>query len=181
MKKLVCTGLAAMLSGCASSILADANRASSNPSSMTMQTTSKTYGLTIIGYNYTDYGFYSYEVGRRGGRNLVPSTPTTGGSKNTCCFSLFTPMSESRKVKVKWSRGIRKGIWCEMEVPLKGHLPAKPEYIEVHFYQDGHIELAVTEEPSPPRLKLDRFSNGPRHAEGNVVNDDKFALCKHGY
>lgn len=137
--------------------------------------------MTIFGYNYTDFGFASYQVDGRGGGNLVPSTPIAGGSKSTCCYDFYTPLPADEMVKVKWSRGIPRGVWCEMEVPLKGPLPAKPEYLEVHFYQDGHVELAITEAPSPPRLVLTRYDNDQRHGNGNVINDDKFAVCKHGY
>jgi hypothetical protein len=181
MKKLICVSIAVfILMACSHSPEKGALSVLERNSYAT-QGKLRTHGLTIIGYNYTDYGFYSYQVDYRGGGNLEPSTLTAGGSKSTCCFSLYTPMSDFRKVKVKWSRGLSEDIWCEMNVPLKGPLPAKPEYLEVHFYQDGHVELAITEEPSPPRLKLERFDNDQRHATGNVINDDKFAVCKHGY
>lgn len=141
----------------------------------------RSHGLTIYGYNYTDYGIYSFQVNGRGGGNLLPSSPYSTGGSSVCCFSLYTPMRANKTVKVKWSRGKPEDIWCELEVPLRGPLPDKPEYLEVHFYQDGHVEVAVTEEMSPPRLKLERYSNGQRHATGNVINDDKFARCQRGY
>lgn len=120
--------------GCSSTDVVSAKAPSSSYELADPDKTFRHHGLTIIGYNYTDYGFYSYQVDGRGGGNLEPSTPIAGGSKSSCCFSLYTPMSNSRKVKVKWSRGIPQGLWCELEVPLKGPLPAKPEYLEVHFY-----------------------------------------------
>jgi hypothetical protein len=66
---------------------------------------------------------------------------------------------------------------------LRPPIPAKPEYFEVHFYQDGHIEVAVTETDSPPRIVLGRSGRGTRHLNENqnVNNDAKFAGCKLGY
>jgi hypothetical protein len=141
----------------------------------------KQHGLTIYGYNYTDFGIYSFEVNRNGGGNLYPSTATSAGGSSVCCFSLYTPLPTSKVVKIKWSRGLPKGLWCEMDVPLRGPLPARPKYLEVHFYQDGRIELEVSEWPGPPRLELSRFNNDQRHSQGNVINDDRYAECKHGY
>ena len=141
----------------------------------------KTYNLTVYGYNYTDEGIYSFEVNGQGGGNLYLSTPTSAGGSGVCCISLSTPVTLPKKFKVRWTRGLPRGFWCEQEVMLRGPVPPDPEYFEVHFYQDGHIEVAVTPRASPPRLKLPEHTHDERHATGNVINDDKFAFCKHGY
>lgn len=141
----------------------------------------RAYNLTIYGYNYTDSYIGSFEVDGAGGGNLEVSIPEAGGGKSTCCTSLYTPLPPNNTVHVKWTHDGE--IWCETKVPFSGPVPAKPEYMEVHFYRDGHIEVAVTETNSPPRLKLERASPGWRYAERaqNINNDHKFARCQRGY
>ena len=80
---------------------------------------------------------------------------------------------------VKWTRDRKR--WCKQTVKLTKPIPIEPHYFEVHFYQDGHIEVEATRESSDPRLKLERFSRGERHEHGNVNNDEKFSRCKDGY
>jgi hypothetical protein len=141
----------------------------------------RSYNLTIAGYNYTDTGISSFEVNGQGGGNLEVSVPTAGGGKSACCVSVRAPLKAAQPVTIKWSRDVE--TWCEQTVLLQPPLPAKPEYFEVHFYQDGHIEVAVTEGASPPRLKLERDGRGNRHAAktSNINNDLKFSRCRLGY
>jgi Protein of unknown function (DUF3304) len=139
------------------------------------------HNLTIYGYNYTDTEIGSFEVNGQGGGNVEVSTLTAGGGKSVCCVTARSPMLQPRMVKIKWTRDSEN--WCEQEVMLKPPLPLKPKYFEVHFYPDGHIELAVTEMDSAPRLALNRMSRAGRHEDErqNVNNDAKFARCKRGY
>jgi hypothetical protein len=139
------------------------------------------HNLTIYGYNYTDTEIGSFEVNGQGGGNLQTSIPTAGGGSNVCCITVHAPMLQPRVVKIKWTRDSE--TWCEQEVTFKPPLPAKPKYFEVHFYRDGHIEVAATEIDSPPRLKLEAASRGSRYEDEkqNVNNDAKFARCKRGY
>lgn len=141
----------------------------------------RSFGLTVYGYNYTDTYIDSFEVNGQGGGNLEVSIPTAGGGGSVCCVSVTSDMPLPWPYTIKWSRNIYKKIWCEQTVLLHGPIPREPRYFEVHFYPDGHIELAVTEEASEPRLKLERFSRGKRHESGNSNNDTKFSKCKHGY
>lgn len=138
------------------------------------------HGLTIYGYNYTDLYIDSFEVGGNGGGNLSVSTMTTGGSKSACCASVY-PALVPYEVKIKWKGREGKNRWCEKKVTLHGPIPAKPGYFEVHFYPDGHIEVAVTEDASKPRLTLERFSYGRRKETGNKVYDEMVGECKDGY
>jgi hypothetical protein len=48
----------------------------------------------------------------------------------------------------------REPILHVAELEFNGPVPKNPKYFEVHFYKDGHIELAMTEQSSWPRLKL---------------------------
>ena len=95
-------------------------------------------------------------------------------------------MTKARPIKIKWTRDL--STWCEQEVLLQQPVPIDPKRLEVHFYQDGKIELAVTgplfgRMSSPPRLQLPAASRGGRHEDEklNVNNDTKFARCKLGY
>ena len=141
----------------------------------------RTYNLTIAGYNYTDTGISSFEVNGQGGGNLEVSVPTAGGGKSACCVTVHSPLRAPQPVTIKWSRDVE--TWCEQTVLLQPPLPAKPEYFEVHFYEDGHLEVAVTESVSSPRLSLERHGPGRRHPNMNmnVNNDSKFSRCRVGY
>lgn len=137
--------------------------------------------LTLHGYNYTDLGIGSYEVNGQGGGNVEVSDASGGGSKSACCVSVYTPMIEPQPITIKWNPTGDK--WCEQTVMLTSPLPAKPEYFEVHFYQDGHIEVAVTDNYSPPRLQLTRKHGNSRHEDErqNIDNSSRFARCQNGY
>ena len=126
-------------------------------------------GLTIYGYNYTNRYIDQFYVNGNAGSNLGVSTPTAGGSKTVCCFSYAPGTPAPKTVKVKWQHEA-----CEykvttsdnetfsrmhsffkiQEVAVNPNVPANPGYFEVHFYPDGHVEAAITEHSSPPRLLL---------------------------
>ncbi|WP_297575274.1 hypothetical protein, partial [uncultured Deefgea sp.] len=116
-------------------------------------------------------------VNSSGGMNLEVSKPMAGGGGTVCCASIF-PILVPYKMTVQWTRDGEK--WCEIEAMLSGPIPAKPENLNVHFYQDGHVEIDVTDDYVEPRLKLERFNEAQRHENGNVVNDEKFARCQIG-
>lgn len=141
----------------------------------------RSYSLTIIGYNYTDSGIGSFEVNGTGGGNIEVSIPEAGGSKAACCASLTTPPPSWRTVKIKWTRD--GDTWCELDVPYPERIPIDAEYLEAHFYRDGHVEVAASAIDSPPRLRLERFHGNSRHADPsqNVNNDGKLARCHRGY
>ena len=148
--------------------------------------TYREYTLTLHGYNYTDLEISSYEVNGQGGGNVEVSEGTEGGSGSVCCVSVYTPMTQPQPITIKWNPTGDK--WCEQTVMLKPPLPDKPENFEVHFYQDGHIEVAVTTPPptrisSPARIVLPRKHGNSRHqdARQNVDNSSKFARCQNGY
>ena len=182
-RRLVCVVIVTLAGGCNSQPTPAAKTeqaAASTPASASDQTP-KAYNLTIYGYNYTNTGIGSFEVNGQGGGNLEVSVPDAGGGKSVCCVTVFTPSTNSKTVRVKWTRDL--DTWCEQEVVLAPFAISKPKYFEVHFYPEGRIELAVTEESSDPRLKLDRASRAGRHEDEklNINNDTKFARCKLGY
>jgi hypothetical protein len=137
-------------------------------------------GLAIAGYNYTDLYIDSFEVNGHGGGNLEVSDAVAGGGKYTCCMSVY-PALVPYPVTIKWKARTGKNRWCEAKATVKGPIPAKPERFEVHFMPDGKIEIEVTEESSPPKLKLDRFHEGQRHEVGNIVHDEGVGRCQDGY
>ncbi|WP_297575278.1 DUF3304 domain-containing protein [uncultured Deefgea sp.] len=134
-------------------------------------------GLGIHGYNYTDTAIDHFSVNSSGGMNLEVSEFGDAGGGTVCCAS-FSPILVPYKMTVQWTRDGEK--WCELEATLTGPIPAKPEYLNVHFYQDGHIELSVSEGSENRFPDLIRFSRIQRHEHGNVVNDEKFARCQIG-
>ncbi len=172
--------LVAASSGCNSQSSTVAKPAAAASAPRVVQV-AKPHNVTIYGYNYTNTGIGSFEVNGQGGGNLEVSIPDAGGGKSVCCVTVFTPLRKPRPVTIKWTRD--GDTWCEQEVALAPLDTPNPKYFEVHFYPDGHIELAVTQESSDPRLKLDRASRGGRYEDEklNINNDSKFARCKLGY
>jgi hypothetical protein len=135
-------------------------------------------GLTIVGYNYTDTYIHRFAVNGAGGGNIeVAQGDTYGGG--TCCAPIVDDMPLPITVEISWKRDGDVPS-CKQTVLLDGPLPKEPNYFEVHFYQDGTIQVAITDYPSPARVKLQRFNRLQRHANGNVDNDTKFSECKSG-
>jgi hypothetical protein len=130
---------------------------------------SESVSLTLHGYNYTNRYIDSYEINGQGGGNLFLSTSTSGGGGSVCCGSWWPNSRLPIKVKVKWtgdsckyktinSRGevsysIRR-FWKEAEALITTPPPADARYLEAHIYEDGHVEAAITNTYSPPRLIL---------------------------
>jgi Protein of unknown function (DUF3304) len=135
-------------------------------------------GLTIVGYNYTDNYIDRFAVNGAGGGNIeVAQGDTYGGG--TCCAPIVDDMPLPITVEISWKRDGDVPS-CKQTVLLDGPLPKEPNYFEVHFYQDGTIQVAITDYPSPARVKLQRFNYAQRHANGNADNDSKFSECKSG-
>jgi hypothetical protein len=173
--------LIAASSGCNSQSPREVRTERAVASAPAVDTTPKAHNLTIYGYNYTNTEIGSFEVNGQGGGNVQISTPSAGGGSSVCCVTVFTPVMRPKTVTIKWTRDL--DTWCEQEVVLAPFAISTPKYFEVHFYPEGRIELAVTEESSDSRLKLDRASRAGRYEDEklNVNNDSKFARCKLGY
>jgi hypothetical protein len=136
-------------------------------------------GLTIVGYNYTDTYIDSFAVNGSGGGNLEVSERDSGGGKGTCCAPIGDDVALPIKVEIAWKRD-GDAPKCRQTVLLDGAVAKQPNIFEVHFFQDGPIQLAITDYPSPARVKLDRFSPAFRHAKGNLDNDLAHSECKRG-
>lgn len=151
----------------------------------------KSHSLTIYGYNYTNRYIDDYRVNGQGGGNIDLSTETAGGSGGACCVSWLEGSKLPTKIEVMWTasycvqrrtnsagetRDWRKPILHVAELDFNGPVPKNPKYFEVHFYKDGQIELAMTEQSSWPRLKL---PNGDGYARPGSDSTDP--PCPPGY
>jgi len=133
-------------------------------------------GLTIRGYNYTDTYIDSFAVNGAGGGNLEVSRQHAGGGKGTCCAPIPGGTALPMTVEISWKRD-GDVPYCKQTVLLDGPVPADPYAFDVHFYQDGTIQVAIAPFDSEARIKLDRFNYVQRKASGNVNNDNKFSKC----
>lgn len=136
-------------------------------------------GLTIIGYNYTDTYIDNFAVNGAGAGNIEVSQAHTTYGGGACCASILDDTPLPLRVEVSWKRD-GDAPWCKQTVLLDGPVPKEPNYFEVHFFQDGTIQVAITDYPSEARVKLERFNYVQRHASGNTDNDTKLSECKRG-
>ena len=127
--------------------------------------------LTITGYNYTDRYIDQFTVNGNGGGNLFVSGPNSGGGGSACCMDYITGVKRwkfpvtwqiggctynTRKYKDGRERSDLYHFFKEVEVQVDPKIASRPAYLELHFYPDGHVEAAVTENASLPRLQLSR-------------------------
>lgn len=126
--------------------------------------------LTLTGYNYTNRYIDQFSVNGNGGGNLFVSGPNGGGGGSVCCVDYIIGV-DKWKLTVRWQAdactynnskyedGRRRyrihSVFKEVEIPIDPKIPNRPRYLEVHFYPDGHVEAALTENSSPPRLQLE--------------------------
>ena len=134
--------------------------------------------LSMHGYNYTNRYIGSFKVDSVGGGNVYVSGPHSGGGGTTCCAS-YTKGAGPWKAKVSWQTGACRwgdrvqesgetlfslhNYYKKVEVDVDPRIPPNPEHLEVHFYPDGSVQVALTEQESPPRLVLskDREDKSP--------------------
>jgi hypothetical protein len=127
------------------------------------------YSLGIVGYNYTEVGIYDYSVNGKGAFNLGVSSERSGGGSTVCCFSWTPAVKLPVPIRIEWTRDGE--TWCRKTVSFEGPPAVEPTTLEVHFFPDRHIEVAVTDAYSPPRLKL--FSAGADYRVGEDVRAEK--------
>ncbi len=125
------------------------------------------FPLTIIGYNYTQRNISSFSVNYAGG-DLVEAGGVSG---SVCCGNWVEGDPLPTRFKVEWvahscekpmganepprrTKHIRRTSHAEW-VEFHGPVPPKPHYLEAHFFPDGKVEIAITEQSSEPRLRVD--------------------------
>jgi Protein of unknown function (DUF3304) len=143
------------------------------------------YSLGIVGYNYTDTYIDDYSVNGTGAFNLGVSNQRSGGGKTVCCFGWAPGMKLPMLIRIEWTRGSDR--WCRKTVMLTDPGPLEPTTFEVHFYPDRHIEVAITDDYSPPRLSLTSAGYGYRvgkdikaEVAADMRKDDEGAECRDG-
>ena len=126
--------------------------------------------LTIMGYNYTDRDINDFSVDGTGGGNLSVSSASGGGGGSVCCSSYITG-TPAPEIKVRWQAdACTYDIWHDEEGKEFNNIfsiyktagvkvaavSLNPKYLEIHIFSDGHVEAAITDEVSAPRLILDQ-------------------------
>lgn len=135
----------------------------------------RSVSLEVNGFNYTDLYIENFSVAGVGGGNIFVSSPDSGGGGSTCCMRWYPGVTLPFPVKVVWTRD--RNRLCEKEVMIKGPVPAHPQHLVVQFFQDGRIEIELTEEFPDVKLRLERFSPVERKKSGNSVLDEQIARC----
>jgi hypothetical protein len=136
--------------------------------------------LGIVGYNYTERYIDQFYVDEQGGGNVDVSGEIGGGGGIVCCIAWREGTPLPQTVHVRWVDGgcmktltdsdgytfkVPSHRFRELDAKLTSPVPPKPAYFEVHFYPDGHVELAITETMSPPRLKLNSARAKPTYED----------------
>jgi Protein of unknown function (DUF3304) len=142
----------------------------------------RSFTLGINGFNYTDLAIDLFNVAHTGGGNIFVSSPTSGGGGTTCCVRWNSTTPLPWPIEVEWMRyANRKQRWCKKTVMFNGPMPANPTAIGVHFMPDGDVQIELAEGYPALKLRLENYSDGQRHATGNVIHDEKTASCRDGY
>jgi hypothetical protein len=138
-----------------------------------------------VGYNYTEVGIYDYRVNGTGAFNIGVSSERTGGGKTVCCFGWVPTAKLPIPVQIQWTRDGE--TWCRTTVAFNGPAAAEPTTLEVHFFPDRHIEVAITDDYSSPRLRLSsagadyRVGDDVRAEKAEAIRRDKEAAeCRKG-
>ncbi|QYF92055.1 DUF3304 domain-containing protein [Massilia sp. PAMC28688] len=146
----------------------------------------KPVSLSIVGFNYTNRPINEFFVNEIGGGNLHLSSPADGGGGSVCCFD-YSPAYGKRPVEIRWTVGAclyntRRDRFGEkftdihyyfrtVQAPIAKY-PSNPHFLEVHFYPDNKVEVALTEKLSSPRLILAE-TRGNLDSSEHCENDKK--------
>lgn len=125
--------------------------------------------LTFHGFNYTNRYIDKYSVNGHGAGHLRVSGRHGGGGSSVCCFVYSQEMTPA-VVTVKWQHG---GCKYDVEanpgekafqfthsyfktstIAIDQPVPENPNFINVHFYQDGTVKVNLSSKPVKPRLDL---------------------------
>jgi hypothetical protein len=111
--------------------------------------------VSVVGYNYTPRPIDIFAVNREAGSNIFING---GGARFACC----TAVTIGQAVEVGWVLSYTKkqyeaGVRDERfstQVTVPPPPPEHPDarYLEVHFYPDGRVELALVNFPGDRRM-----------------------------
>jgi hypothetical protein len=118
--------------------------------------------VDIIGYNYTNSPIGSFSVNGYGGGRLSLSTPTSSGGSPMCCYYFMPGVGFPYQVEVEWAPSASDGPWTKTKAWITEPKTDRPQFLEIHFYPDGHIEGELAEDYSLPRLMLTKKSANER-------------------
>ena len=112
-----------------------------------------TRSFTLVGYNYTERPIYTFSVNGVGGSNIFVGG---GGASFSCC----TDITVGQPVEIKWlydttEKQYLAGLGEENRsttVIVPPPTVPEAEYLEVHFYPDHHVELALVKFPGDRRI-----------------------------
>ena len=114
-----------------------------------------TRSFTLVGYNYTERPIYSFSVDGVGGGNAFAGF-RSGGGGFVCC----TEITVGKPVEIKWLydttekqylAGLREEKRSTTVIVPPPTVP-EAEYLEVHFYPDHRVELALVKFPGDRRI-----------------------------
>lgn len=133
--------------------------------------------LLIQGYNYTDDYIENFTVDGQGGGNVFEGGLNSVPGGGVCCIAYRPGTPFPIKLKVRWTASYcrykktnqygetyerRRGLWKETEALILDPPKGVPSALELHFFPDGHVEAAITEGSSPPRMKRPLDADGGR-------------------
>ena len=112
--------------------------------------------VSLTGYNYTDRPVHIFSVNGVMGGNIFRD----GGGGSTACCAIIT-IGQTVKIdyqlsttRTQYEAGLRLEDFTTTAIVPAPQTPTA-EYLEVHFYQDGHVELALVDFPGPRRIPYD--------------------------
>ena len=113
-----------------------------------------TRAVTVTGYNYTERPIYTFSVNGAGGSNLFAKEKHGGGA-----FSCCTEITIGKPAVIKWMYSYTKkqyeaGLREENHTSTVTVPPSEvpdADFLEVHFYPDHHVELALVKFPGEAR------------------------------
>lgn len=109
--------------------------------------------VTFVGYNYTERPIFIYRVNGTGGSNLFVNS---GGAKWSCCGEVTVGQPAQivwmySATEKQYLAGVRKEEHTATVIVPPAETP-DASYLEVHFYPDHHVELALVKLPGRRRL-----------------------------
>jgi Protein of unknown function (DUF3304) len=113
-----------------------------------------TRSVTVVGYNYTERPIYTFSVNGAGGSNLFAKEKHGGGA-----FSCCTEITVGKPAVIKWvydttEKQYEAGLREENHsttITVPPPTVSEASYLEVHFYPDHHVELALVKFPGKAR------------------------------